>query len=56
MHIINLSIEQNVVPNDLKIPLFKKNKRSEDGNYRPVIVLSVVLKFLERVVYTQLEE
>ena len=60
VHIINLSIEQNVVPNDLKnarvVPLLKKNKRSEVGNYRPVSVLFVVSKNLERAVYTQLEE
>ena len=60
VHIINLSIEQNVVPNNSKnarvVPLFKKNKRSEVGNYRPVSVLSVVSKILERAVYTQLEE
>ena len=35
---------------------FKKNKRSEVGNYRPVSVLSVVSKILERAVYTQLED
>ena len=60
MHIINLSIEQNVVANDLKnarvVPLFKKNKRGEVGNYRIVSVLSVVSKILERAVYTQYEE
>ena len=54
------SIEKNVVPKDLKnarvVPLFKKNKRSEVGNYRPVSVLSVVSKILERAVYTQLED
>ena len=59
-HIINLSIEKNVDPKDLKnarvVPLFKKNKRSEVGNYRPVSVLSVVSKILERAVYTQLED
>ena len=59
-HIINLPIEKNVVPKDLKnaqvVPLFKKNKRSEVGNYRPVSVLSVVSKILERAVYTQLED
>ena len=59
-HIINLSIETNVVPKDLKnawvVPLFKNIKRSEVGNYRPVSVLSVVSKILERAVYTQLED
>ena len=46
MHIVNLSIEQNVVPKNMKnarvVPLFKKNKRCEVGNYRPVSVLPVV--------------
>ena len=60
LHIINLLIEQNSVPNDLKsarvVPLFKKNKRCDVGNYRPVSVLSVVSKILERAVYTQLED
>ena len=47
-HIINLSFEKNVVPKDLKnggvVPLFKKNKRCEVGNYRPVSVFSAVSK------------
>ena len=33
-----------------------KNKRCEVGNYRPVSVLSVISKILERAVYTQLED
>lgn len=45
-HIVNLSNDQSVVQNELKnarvVPLFKKNKRSEVGNYRPVSVLSIV--------------
>ena len=58
-HISNLSIEKNIFPKDLKnarvVPLFKKSKRSEVGDYRPVSVLSVVSKILERAVYTQLQ-
>ena len=38
------------------VPLFKKNKRSEVGYYRPVSMLSLVSKTLERAVYTQFEE
>ena len=38
-HIVNLSIIQGVVPDDLKtarvVPLFKKNDKTEVGNYRP---------------------
>ena len=60
MHIVNLSIEENVVLKDIKnarvVPLFKKNKRCEVGKYRPVSVLSVVSKILEQSLYTQLEQ
>ena len=35
-------------------PLYKKNDRSEAGNYRPVSTYSVASKILERAVYTQL--
>ena len=48
-HIVNVSIENNSVPCELKtarvVPFFKKNKRCEVSNYRPVSVLSVVSKF-----------
>ena len=41
-HVINLSIIQGVVPDDLKsarvVPLFKKNDKTEVGNYRPVSI------------------
>ena len=36
--------------------MFKKNKRCEVDNYRPVSVLSVVSKISEWSVYTQLEQ
>ena len=56
-HTVNLSIDQSVAANELKnagvVPLLKTNKRSEVGNYRPVSVLSIVSKILERAVYTQ---
>ena len=58
-HIINLSIITGVVPDDLKsarvVPLFKKNDNTETGNYRPVSILNIVSKVLERVVYDQFE-
>ena len=57
--IVNLSITSNIVPTDMKfarvIPLFKKNSRSDVSNYRPVSILSIVSKILERAVYDQLE-
>ena len=58
-HIINLSITSSSVPTDFKTarvkPLFKKNVRSDVSNYRPVSILSVASKILERAVYVQLE-
>ena len=54
-HIINLSILTNTVPRDMETarvrPIFKKNSPLEASNYRPVSILSVVSKILERSVY-----
>ena len=58
-HVINLSLIQGTIPDDLKsarvVPLFKKNDRTEVGNYRPVSILSITSKIFERVVYDQVE-
>ena len=52
-----LSIIQWVVPDDLKsasvVPLFKKNDKTEVGNYWPVSILSIISKVFGRVVYDQ---
>ena len=41
-HVINISLIQGVVPDDLKsarvVPLFKKNDKTEVGYYRPVSI------------------
>ena len=37
-------------------PLYKKNSRLEVGNYRPVSILCIVSKILERAVYIQIQE
>ena len=56
--IINQSISEGVVPLSMKYarvkPLYKKNSPLEVGNYRPVSILSIVSKILERSVYNQL--
>ena len=47
------------MPDDLKsarlVPLFKKNDKTEVGNYRPVSILTIFSKVFERVVYDQVE-
>ena len=56
--VINLSIRSQVFPNEMKVakvkPLFKKKSRLEVGNYRPVIILPVASKILEKAVFVQL--
>ena len=58
LHIINLSISSEIVPSEFKMarvkPLFKKGSRLEVGNYRPVSILPVLSKLLERAVNNQL--
>ena len=57
-HIVNLSITSEVVPARMKearvTPLFKKGSRLDCGNYRPVSILNVLSKILERAVHGQL--
>ena len=56
--IVNLSISTFIVPKDMKIarvkPLYKKSSSLEAGNYRPVSILSIVSKILEKSVHSQL--
>ena len=60
LHIVNLSISSEVVPSELKKarvkPLYKKGSRLDAGNYRPVSILPVLSKILERAVNDQLNE
>jgi hypothetical protein len=59
-HIVNISILTETVPSGFKQarvkPLFKKGSRLDPGNYRPVSILSVLSKILERAVNGQLNE
>ena len=57
-HIVNLSIQQGCFPSMWKvskvIPLFKKKDATLPQNYRPVALLAITSKILERVVYNQI--
>jgi len=57
-YIVNLSLNSGVVPQEMKlarvIPLFKSGDNSLFTNYRPISVLPVFSKFLERIVYNRL--
>ena len=56
--ITNQSLSTGVFPDKLKIakitPIFKKNNIQHIENYRPISVLSVFSKIIEKVVYSQL--
>jgi Reverse transcriptase (RNA-dependent DNA polymerase) len=55
MYLYNLSLNQGIVPDRLKIakviPLFKKGDECLSSNYRPISLLSVFNKLLEKLVY-----
>ena len=56
--ILNLSIENGIIPDQLKIarivPIFKSGDNSLFSNYRPILVLPVFSKILEKAVYNRL--
>ena len=58
-YIVNLSISSNIVPNEFKYarvkPLFKKGNINLPENYRPVSILTVVSKVLEKAIFVQFE-
>ena len=55
--ICNLSIKLSTVPNECKIaklkPLYKKDKKTDPKNYRPISLLPVISKILEKVIHDQ---
>ena len=57
-NLFNESIESGIVPNIFTItkvtPVLKTGAVTDAGNYRPIAVLSLFAKILERLVYNQL--
>ena len=56
----NLSIKLNSFPRSCKIakvkPLFKKGSKTDPQNYRPISLLPLLSKIIERIVHDQTEE
>ena len=59
-YLFNLSIENGIFPDDLKIAkvtsIYKAVDKSGLSNYRPISVLSCFSKFLERIMYNHLHQ
>ena len=54
----NLSISHSIFPNACKIaklkPIFKKGKKTDPSNYRPISLLPIISKIIERIVHDQI--
>ena len=59
-HIINLSLKTNKFPDVWKqamvIPIFKTGARDQPGNYRPISLLPILSKVLEKIASFQMRE
>ena len=57
-NLFNLSIDTKVFPCELKIakvcPIFKSGKHNDPNNYRPISIISTVVRVFERLIYEQL--
>ena len=57
-HVINISLQQGVVPEDFKsgivTPIFKSGSKQVFDNYRPITVLPVCSKIFEKCIHHQL--
>ena len=57
-YVMNLSLKYGAVPKEWKharvIPLYKYGKCDEASNYRPISVLPIISKIMERIVHDQL--
>ena len=57
-HLVNLSIKSGTVPSERKqakvAPLFKSGNKDDLDNYRPISILPILSKILEKTVFHQL--
>ena len=58
--LVNLSISLSLFPDDCKIaklkPLYKKEAKTKQKNYRPISLLPLLSKIIERIIHNQTQE
>ena len=58
--LINVILETSIIPNNFKIgrvsEIYKSGEKSQLNNYRPITVLPIISKIMERCVYNQLTD
>ena len=59
-NIINLSVKLSTFPEECKIaklkPIFNKGARTDPRNYRPISLLLLVSKIIEKSIHFQIED
>ena len=59
-NIINLSVKLSTFPEECKIaelkPIFNKGARTDPKNYRPISLLLLVSKIIEKSIHFQIED
>ena len=57
-HLVNVILETSATPNDFKIgrilTIYKSGEKNQLNNYRPITVLPILSKILEKCIYNQL--
>jgi len=58
-HLINITLQSKIFPDVLKVslvhPIFKKGNRQCPNNYRPISILPVFSKIIEKIMRTQID-